>query len=42
VTDVAGRRRFACTPAAVLAYIVDERKPLLLLAFPEMRNAPRR
>jgi NAD+ diphosphatase len=42
VTDAAGGRRFACTPAAVLGFIVDERERLLLLSCPDKRNAPGR
>jgi 8-oxo-dGTP pyrophosphatase MutT (NUDIX family) len=40
VTDAIGGRRFACTPAAVLAFVVDERERLLLLSCPDKRDAP--
>ena len=40
VSDAAGRRRFACSPAAVAAFIVDESERLLLLSCPEKRCAP--
>ena len=40
VVDAAGRRRFACSPCAVAAFIVDERERLLLLSCPEKRRSP--
>jgi len=35
ITDVTGRRQFACSPAAVLAFIVNEQEQVLLLAHPK-------
>ncbi len=40
VVDSAGRRRFACSPCAVGAFIVDERERLLLLSCPDKRRSP--
>jgi hypothetical protein len=34
VTDVSGRRQFACSAAAVLGFIVDDQKRILLLSHP--------
>jgi 8-oxo-dGTP pyrophosphatase MutT (NUDIX family) len=34
VTAVDGKRRFACSPVAVLAFIVNEREEILLMAYP--------
>jgi len=34
ITDATGHRQFACSPAAVLAFIVNERDELLLLSHP--------
>ena len=42
VTDAAGQRSFACSPAAVAAFIVDESERLLLVSCPEKRGAPDR
>jgi 8-oxo-dGTP diphosphatase len=35
VTTVDGKRRFACSPVAVLVFIVNEREEVLLLAHPK-------
>jgi 8-oxo-dGTP pyrophosphatase MutT (NUDIX family) len=40
VTDAAGSRSFACSPVAVVAFIVDGRERLLLLSSPRKRGAP--
>ena len=34
ITDATGRRQFACSPAAGLAFLVNEREELLLLSHP--------
>ena len=39
ITDVTGTRQFACSPAAVLAFIVNERDELLLLSHPHRPGA---
>lgn len=36
ITTADGKRRFACSPVAVLAIIVNEREEILLLAHPEL------
>lgn len=35
ITTFDGKRRFACSPVAVLAIIVNEREEILLLSYPE-------
>jgi 8-oxo-dGTP pyrophosphatase MutT (NUDIX family) len=40
VTDAAGQRRFACSPGAVVAFIVDDQERLLVLSCPDKRRAP--
>lgn len=38
ITTVDGKRRFACSPVAVLAIIVNEREEILLMAHPEQNG----
>lgn len=38
VTTVDGKRRFACSPVAVLVFIVNEREEVLLLAHPKRKG----
>ena len=38
VRDVAGRRTFACFPAAVLACLIDPDERMLLLAHPQRKG----
>ncbi|MEW5868296.1 MAG: NUDIX hydrolase [Chloroflexota bacterium] len=38
ITAADGRRKFACSPAAVLAFIVDAEERLLLLAHPHRKG----
>ena len=38
ITTVDGNRRFACSPVAVLAIIVNEREEILLMAHPEQQG----
>lgn len=40
VTDAAGQRSFACSPAGVEAFIVDRQERLLLVSCPDKRRAP--
>ncbi|MBI2569333.1 MAG: NUDIX hydrolase [Candidatus Schekmanbacteria bacterium] len=39
VRDVAGKRAFACFPAAVSVYLIDAAQRILLLAHPERKGA---
>lgn len=39
VTTIDGKRSFACSPAAILVYIVDEQERVLLLAHPKREGA---
>jgi 8-oxo-dGTP pyrophosphatase MutT (NUDIX family) len=38
ITTVDGKRRFACTPVAILAIIVNEREETLLMAHPKQNG----
>lgn len=42
ISDAAGRRTFACSPAAVAAFIVDQDERLLLFSCPAKRRKPGR
>jgi ADP-ribose pyrophosphatase YjhB (NUDIX family) len=38
ITTIDGKRRFACSPAAVLAFIVNEREEILMMSHPEQNG----
>ncbi|MGD2158256.1 MAG: NUDIX hydrolase [Anaerolineales bacterium] len=38
VTSINGKRRFACSPVAVMAFIVNERQEILLMKHPDQQE----